>query len=64
MLKYILMILGGVILSQDTTSCSRMKAGEDDDVLFVVTYAGLTLVILSGARVLDPFFEGLGKNGR
>ena len=27
------------------------------------TYAGLTLVILSGARVLDPFFEGLGKNG-
>ncbi len=26
-------------------------------------YAGLTLVILSGARVLDPFFEGLGENG-
>ena len=25
--------------------------------------AGLTLVILSGARVLDPFFEGLGENG-
>ncbi len=28
------------------------------------TYAGLTLVILSGARVLDPFFEGLGENGK
>ncbi len=24
-------------------------------------YAGLTLVILSGARVLDPFFEGLRR---
>ena len=26
-------------------------------------YAGLTLVILSGARVLDPFFESIGDSG-
>ena len=64
MLKYILMILGGVIFIAGYYFMQQNE-GRGKTMMFysLFTYAGLTLVILSGARVLDPFFEGLGKNG-
>ena len=62
MLKYILMILGGVIFIAGYYFMQQNE-GRGKTMMFysLFTYAGLTLVILSGARVLDPFFEGLGK---
>ena len=64
MLKYILMILGGVIFIAGYYFMQQNE-GRGKTMMFysLFTYAGLTLVILSGARVLDPFFEGLGENG-
>ena len=64
MLKYILMILGGVIFIAGYYFMQQNE-GRGKTMMFysLFTYAGLTLVILSGARVLDPFFERLGKNG-
>ena len=64
MLKCILMILGGVIFIAGYYFMQQNE-GRGKTMMFysLFTYAGLTLVILSGARVLDPFFEGLGKNG-
>ena len=64
MLKYILMILGGMIFIAGYYFMQQNE-GRGKTMMFysLFTYAGLTLVILSGARVLDPFFEGLGKNG-
>ena len=61
MLKYILMILGGVIFIAGYYFMQQNE-GRGKTMMFysLFTYAGLTLVILSGARVLDPFFEGLG----
>ena len=62
MLKYILMILGGVIFIAGYYFMQQNE-GRGKTMMFysLFTYAGLTLVILSGARVLDPFFEGLGE---
>ena len=59
MLKYILMILGGVIFIAGYYFMQQNE-GRGKTMMFysLFTYAGLTLVILSGARVLDPFFEG------
>ena len=58
------MILGGVIFIAGYYFMQQNE-GRGKTMMFysLFTYAGLTLVILSGARVLDPFFEGLGKNG-
>ena len=60
MLKYILMILGGVIFIAGYYFMQQNE-GRGKTMMFysLFTYAGLTLVILSGARVL----EGLGENG-
>ena len=57
MLKYILMILGGVIFIAGYYFMQQNE-GRGKTMMFysLFTYAGLTLVILSGARVLDPFF--------
>ena len=58
MLKYILMILGGVIFIAGYYFMQQNE-GRGKTMMFysLFTYAGLTLVILSGARVLDPFLE-------
>lgn len=58
------MILGGMIFIAGYYFMQQNE-GRGKTMMFysLFTYAGLTLVILSGARVLDPFFEGLGKNG-
>ena len=58
MLKYILMILGGVIFIAGYYFMQQNE-GRGKTMMFysLFTYAGLTLVILSGARVLDPFLK-------
>ena len=65
MLKYILMILGGMIFIAGYYFMQQNE-GRGKTMMFysLFTYAGLTLVILSGARVLDPFFEGLGNRNK
>ena len=64
MLKYILMILGGVIFIAGYYFMQQNE-GRGKTMMFysLFAYAGLTLVILSGARVLDPFFESIGDSG-
>lgn len=64
MLKYILMILGGVIFIAGYYYMQQNK-GHGKPMMFysLFTYAGLSLVILMGARVLDPFFDSLGDTG-
>lgn len=65
MLKYILMILGGVIFIAGYYYM-KQNEGHGKPMMFysLFTYAGLSLVILMGARVLDPFFDSLGDWGR
>lgn len=43
----------------------QQNEGRGKTMMFysLFAYAGLTLVILSGARVLDPFFESIGDSG-
>ena len=55
------MILGGMIFIAGYYFMQQNE-GRGKTMMFysLFTYAGLTLVILSGARVLDPFFEGVG----
>lgn len=64
MLKYILMILGGVIFIAGYYYM-KQNEGHGKPMMFysLFTYAGLSLVILMGARVLDPFFDSLGDWG-
>ena len=64
MLKYILMILGGVIFIAGYYYMQQNK-GHGKPMMFysLLTYAGLSLVILMGAKVLDPFFDSFGDTG-
>lgn len=58
------MILGGVIFIAGYYFM-KQNEGHGKTMMFysLFTYAGLSLVILTGARVLDPFFDGLGDWG-
>ena len=64
MLKYILMILGGVIFIAGYYYMQQNK-GHGKPMMFysLFTYAGLSLVILMGAKVLNPFFDSFGDTG-
>ena len=61
MLNYILVIIGGVIFIAGYYYM-RQNKGTGKTMMFysLFTYAGLTLMILFGARVLDPVFASLG----
>lgn len=64
MLKYILMILGGVIFIAGYYFMKENE-GHGKPMMFysLFSYAGLSLVILMGAKVLDPFFNSMGDIG-
>ena len=64
MLKYILMILGGVIFIAGYYFMQQ-NDGRGKTMMYysLLSYVGVSMVILSGARVLDPFFEHIGENG-
>lgn len=64
MLKYLFMIIGGLIFIGGYYFVKKNRGAVGPMRFYgLVSYAGLSVFILCGARVLDPLFVKMGSQG-
>ena len=62
MVKYLLVVAGGLIFLAGYSFMKKNEgSGKTMRIYALFAYAGLSLIILAGARVLDPVFAQMGS---